>query len=64
MLNNHIELGGEERVATVLFSDIRGFTTFCKGLPLKEVLKALNIVLSTISDIVELHQEAGPTAMS
>ena len=56
LLNNPIELGGEERVATILFSDIRGFTTFCEGLPPKEVLKALNIVLSTISDIVELHQ--------
>lgn len=56
LLNNPIELGGEERVATILFSDIRGFTTFCEGLPPKEVLKALNKVLSTISDIVEAHQ--------
>lgn len=56
LLNNPIKLGGEERVATILFSDIRGFTTFCEGLPPKEVLKALNIVLSTISDIVESHQ--------
>jgi len=56
LLNNPIELGGEERVATILFSDIRGFTTFCEGLPPKEVLKALNIVLSTISNIVESHQ--------
>ncbi|GJM14063.1 MAG: hypothetical protein DHS20C12_24660 [Pseudohongiella sp.] len=55
LLNNPIELGGEERVATILFSDIRGFTTFCEGLPPKEVLKALNEVLSTISDIVESH---------
>lgn len=56
LLNNPVELGGEERVATILFSDIRGFTTFCEGLPPKEVLKALNVVLSTISDIVEAHQ--------
>jgi len=56
LLNNPVELGGEERVATILFSDIRGFTTFCEGLPPKEVLKALNIVLSTISDIVESNQ--------
>ncbi len=56
LLNNPIELGGEERVATILFSDIRGFTTFCEGLPPKEVLKALNTVLSTISDIVESNQ--------
>lgn len=56
LLNNPVELGGEERVATILFSDIRGFTTFCEDLPPKEVLKALNGVLSTISDIVESHQ--------
>jgi adenylate cyclase len=56
LLNNPIELGGEERVATILFSDIRGFTTFCEGLPPKEVLKELNKVLSIISDIVESHQ--------
>ena len=56
LLNNPVELGGEERVATILFSDIRGFTTFCEGLPPKEVLQALNKVLSTISDIVEAHQ--------
>jgi adenylate cyclase len=56
LLNNPVELGGEERVATILFSDIRGFTTFCEGLPPKEVLKALNKVLSTISDIIESHQ--------
>lgn len=56
LLNNPIELGGEERVATILFSDIRGFTTFCEGLPPRDVLKALNEVLSTISDIVESHQ--------
>lgn len=56
LLNNPIELGGEEREATILFADIRGFTTFCEGLPPKEVLKALNTVLSTISDIVESHQ--------
>jgi len=56
LLNNPVELGGEERVATILFSDIRGFTTFCEGLPPKEVLKALNTVLSAISDIVESHQ--------
>lgn len=55
-MNNPVELGGEERVATILFSDIRGFTSFCEDLPPKEVLKALNGVLSTISDIVESHQ--------
>jgi adenylate cyclase len=55
LLSNPIELGGEEKVVTVLFSDIRGFTTFCEGLPPKQVLTELNRVLSAISNIVESH---------
>lgn len=55
LLNNPVELGGEERVVTVLFSDIRGFTSYCEGLPPKRVLTALNQVLSEISNIIETH---------
>lgn len=55
LLNNPVELGGEERVVTVLFSDIRGFTGYCEGMAPKEVLAALNKVLSTVSNIVESH---------
>lgn len=55
LLNNPVELGGEEKIVTILFSDIRGFTTFCEGLRPQEVLVELNQVLSTISNIVEKH---------
>lgn len=55
LLSNPVELGGEERIVTVLFSDIRGFTSYCEGLPPKQVLTALNGVLSTISSIIETH---------
>jgi len=55
LLNNPVELGGEERVVTILFSDIRGFTTYCEGLPPQQVLKELNKVLSRISNIIEAH---------
>ncbi len=55
LLSHPIELGGEEKVVTVLFSDIRGFTTYCEGLPPKQVLEELNRVLSTISNIIESH---------
>ena len=55
LLNNPVELGGEERMVTVLFSDIRGFTSFCEGLPPQQVLGELNRVLSTVSDIIEKH---------
>lgn len=56
LLNNPVELGGEERTATILFSDIRGFTTFCEGKSPQSVLEELNKVLSKISDIIERHQ--------
>lgn len=56
LLSNPVELGGEERVVTILFSDIRGFTSYCEGLPPKRVLEALNRVLSEISNIIESHR--------
>jgi adenylate cyclase len=55
LLNNPVELGGEEKVVTVVFSDIRGFTGFCEGLRPQQVLVELNQVLSTISNIIEKH---------
>jgi adenylate cyclase len=55
LLNNPVELGGEEKIVTILFSDIKGFTSFCEGLRPQEVLVKLNQVLSTISNIVEKH---------
>lgn len=55
LLSNPVELGGEERTATILFSDIRGFTSYCEDLPPQKVLEELNKVLSCISDIVEAH---------
>lgn len=54
-MSNPVELGGEERTATILFSDIRGFTSYCEDLPPQQVLKELNKVLSCIRDIVVAH---------
>lgn len=55
LLSNPVELGGEERTATILFSDIQGFTSFCEGKSPRQVLEELNKVLSIISDIIEKH---------
>jgi adenylate cyclase len=55
LLSNPVELGGEESTATILFSDIRGFTSYCEDLPPQQVLKELNKVLSCIRDIVVAH---------
>ncbi len=55
LLNKGIELGGEEREVTVLFSDIRDFTRFCERHAPNEVLDLLNRYLTHMSDSVEVH---------
>lgn len=45
-------LGGESRVATVLISDIRGFTHFCEQHPPSEVIDYLNAYLDTMIESV------------
>jgi len=55
LLNKGIELGGEEREVTVLFSDIRDFTRFCELHAPKQVLDLLNRYLTHMSDSVEAH---------
>lgn len=47
-----LKLGGEKRVVTVLFSDIRGFTGISEKLPPDELVKLLNAYLSPMTQIV------------
>ena len=55
LLSKTIELGGEERTATILFSDIRDFTNLCEGHEPKVILNLLNRYLSCMSSVIELH---------
>jgi adenylate cyclase len=50
-----LRLGGEKRVCTVLFSDIRGFTTLSENLPPEELVQMLNSYLSPMTDVVFKH---------
>lgn len=50
-----LELGGEEREITVLFADIRGFTTLSEGLTPPEVVAMLNTFLEGMTTIVMKH---------
>ncbi|MCX7881917.1 MAG: hypothetical protein N2314_01710 [Brevinematales bacterium] len=47
-----VELGGVEREVTMLFSDIRGFTTLSEGMKPTELIEFLNVYLSQMTDIV------------
>ena len=47
-----LKLGGDKKELTVLFSDIRGFTTISEGLTPEELVSLLNEYLTVMTDIV------------
>ncbi len=49
---NEIVLAGEERTATVLFSDIRSFTALSAGKPSREVLQWLNRYFTAMDEVI------------
>ena len=55
LLRKDVILGGEEREVTVLFSDVRNFTTLCETLAPQEMLGILNRYFTRMSAIVEAH---------
>jgi adenylate cyclase len=55
LLQKGVALGGEEREVTVLFSDLRSFTSMSEDLPPQEMLGILNHYFSRMSAIVEKH---------
>lgn len=50
-----LALGGEERVVTVMFTDIAGFTTISEKLKPKELVTLLNDYLTEMTNIVLKH---------
>ena len=47
-----LKLGGDKKLLTVLFSDIRGFTTVSEKLAPEELVRLLNEYLTVMTDIV------------
>jgi adenylate cyclase len=50
-----LHLGGEEREVSVLFADIRGFTSMSEQLSPEAIVKMLNTYLSIVADAVVQH---------
>jgi class 3 adenylate cyclase len=49
---HHLQLGGESRMVTVLFADIRGFTKFTERHPAPQVIETLNRIFKPMSNLV------------
>jgi adenylate cyclase len=50
-----LRLGGVERECTVMFTDIRGFTTFSEELPPDRVIEVVNAYLGEMSEAILAH---------
>jgi adenylate cyclase len=55
LLRKQVTLGGEQREVTVVFSDLRNFTTMSEPLAPEETLGILNHYFSRMAAIVEKH---------
>ncbi len=48
-------VAGKRLVATVMFTDLQGFTTFCHSNPPEKVVDTLNTYLSTVVRVIKQH---------
>lgn len=53
ILRGDVKLGGEERIVSMLFADIRGFTKLTQNMPPHEVIEFLNKCMTKMSNVVE-----------
>jgi adenylate cyclase len=51
-----LRLGGVSLVGTIMFTDLRGFTTFSESLPAARVIEAVNYYLSEMTDAILGHE--------
>jgi adenylate cyclase len=50
--DDDLRLGGTQRVCTVMFSDLRGFTGFAEGQPADHVIQVVNFYLNEMSEAI------------
>ncbi len=53
ILSSQVELGGEERIVTILFSDIRGFTKMTENIPPPVLIELMNKYLTEVCRIID-----------
>jgi adenylate cyclase len=51
-----LKLGGEEKIITTMFSDIRNFTTICESLTPDEIISLMNDFLTPLSTSIMEHR--------
>jgi adenylate cyclase len=51
-----LRLGGEKQTVTLLFADIRGFTTMAETIPAEEIVGILNGFFQKMTDVVFAHE--------
>src|SRR2546426_4706995 len=51
-----LELGGEEREAAILMSDLRGITAMAERMPPREGIEILNLYLQTMVDVIGRYE--------
>jgi adenylate cyclase len=54
-VDEDLRLGGKRQVVTVLFSDVRGFTTYSESRPPELVIDVLNRYLTMMTDVILKH---------
>ena len=55
LLRKPVHLDGEERIVTIMYVDIKGFTSYCESRSPRHVLKVLNRYLSDIAGQIEAN---------
>ena len=53
LMKGDVELGGENRLVSVLFADIRGFTALTEGMEPQEVIRLLNECMERLSHAID-----------
>ncbi|MCP4688807.1 MAG: response regulator [Desulfobacterales bacterium] len=51
-----LKLGGEDRLATILMADLRGFTAMAQTLDAEKVVDIINIYLETMTEVIFKHK--------